>query len=158
MNVALVLATWLHTLAFVIAWGYYGILGRVVLPALEQSVDGRAQGATLVAVERRAVPLVLLSAVLFTVSGTYLLVVDPHYAGLGNVLASAWTILMLGKHVLVVAFIALAVIVDRLIRSVAVTSDTRRRDVIRRLRLSAEGATAVGAVIVLLTALAQAPA
>jgi hypothetical protein len=28
MDILQVLAVWLHTLAFVIAWGYYGILGR----------------------------------------------------------------------------------------------------------------------------------
>ena len=91
MDVPLVLAAWLHTLAFVIAWGYYGILGRIVLPGLERSLDGVAQAGTLVAIERRAMPLVVLSALIFLVTGTYLLVSSPSYSGLGDVFASTWT-------------------------------------------------------------------
>jgi uncharacterized membrane protein len=77
MDLAQVLAVWVHTLAFVIAWGYYGILGRMVLPGLERSLERPAQAAALVAIERRALPLVVLSLVFFAVTGTYLLVVKP---------------------------------------------------------------------------------
>jgi uncharacterized membrane protein len=156
MDVPQVLAVWLHTLALVIAWGYYGILGRVILPALERSFERPAQAAALVAIERRAVPLVLLSVVLFTATGGYLLVVNPHYAGLGNVFASTWTTLMLVKHVLVIGFVVLAVMVDRFIRRIAeATDENARASALRRLALSAEGATGLGALIILLTAAAQ---
>jgi uncharacterized membrane protein len=156
MDLPQVLAVWLHTLAFVIAWGYYGVLGRMVLPALERSLERPAQAAALVAIERRALPLVVLSLVLFTATGTYLLVVDPEYAGLGNVFASTWTTLMLAKHVLVIGLVVVAVYVDRLIRRVGeATSETVRDAALRRLSWSAEGATGLGAVIVLLTAAAQ---
>jgi uncharacterized membrane protein len=156
MDALTVLAIWAHTLGLVIAWGYYGILGRVALPALERSLDRPTLATTLQAVERRAVPLVAISALLFTVSGSYLLVVNPHYAGLGNVFASTWTVLMLAKHVLVIGFVALAVAVDLFVRRIARTTDSRRqaRD-LRRLGFSAEGATGLGALIVLLTAAAQ---
>ena len=156
MDVGQLLAVWLHTVAFVIAWGYYGILGRIVLPALEQSLDGPAQGRSLVAIEQRALPLVLISMALFIVTGTYLLIVDPDYAGLGNVFANTWTTLMLVKHLVVVVLIALGVAVDLLVRRVAAASDDSARALAaHRLRLSAEGATGLGALIVLLTAAAQ---
>jgi uncharacterized membrane protein len=156
MDIPQLLASWLHTLGFVIAWGYYGVLGRMLLPALEQSLDQPAQTAALVGVERRARPLLVLSVALFTATGTYLLFVDPDYQGLGNVFASTWTTLMLIKHVLVIALIALAVLVDRLIRRVGeATSDSARGSALRRLRLSAEGATGLGALIALLTVAAQ---
>ena len=156
MDIPQVLAIWLHTVALVIAWGYYGILGRIALPALERSLDHRALATTLLGMERRAVPLVALSALLFTLTGSYLLVIDPHYAGLGNVFASTWTLLMLAKHGMVIAFIALAVAVDLLVRRVARNTDSgqRQRD-LRWLGFSAEGATGLGALIVLLTAAAQ---
>ena len=156
MDIPQVLAISLHTVALVIAWGYYGILGRIALPALERSLDHQALASTLLAMERRAVPLVGLSALLFTLTGSYLLVIDPHYAGLGNVFASSWTLLMLVKHGMVIAFIALAVAVDLLVRRVARTTDAgqRQRD-LRWLRYGAEGATGLGALIVLLTAAAQ---
>jgi uncharacterized membrane protein len=157
MDLGQVIAVWLHTLAFVIAWGYYGILGRMVLPALERSLELPELAAALVAIERRALPLIGLSLVLFTATGTYLLVVDPHYAGLGNVFASTWTTLMLTKHVFVVGLVLVGVYVDRLIRSVeAATSEDVRRSDLRRLALSTEAATGIGALIVLLTAAAQA--
>jgi len=156
MDLAQVLAVWLHTLAFVIAWGYYGILGRMVLPGLERSLERPAQATALLAIERRALPLVGLSLVLFAVTGTYLLVIDPHYAGLGNVFASTWTTLMVVKHVLVVGLVVLGVAVDRLVRRVGeATSEDARESAFRRLALSAEGATGLGALVVLLTAAAQ---
>jgi uncharacterized membrane protein len=157
MDVGNVIAIWLHTVALVIAWGYYGVLGRIVLPGLERSLDEDGVVGSLEAVERRAVPLVLLSTVLFTATGTWLLVTDPAYTGLGAFFASTWTTLMLVKHGLVVAFVIVAIGVDRLIRRAAEAStDDERRTAVSRIRLGAEAATALGAVIVLLTAAAQA--
>ena len=154
-----VLGIWLHTVAFVIAWGYYGILARVVLPALERSLDGSAGARTLDAIEARALPLLILSAGLFIVTGTYLLAIDPRYEGIGAFFANSWTILMAIKHVVVIVFIALAIAIDRLVRGVRdSTDDATRATSLRRLRLSAEGATGLGALIALLTAAAQLPA
>ena len=156
MEVPQLLGVWLHTVAFVIAWGYYGILGRMVIPALERSLDGPAMARTLLAIERRALPLVLLSMAVFLVTGTYLLFVDPKYAGLGDFFANSWTTLMLVKHLVVVVLIALGVVVDFLVRRVGeATDEATRAPALRRLQLSAEGATGVGALIVLLTAAAQ---
>lgn len=156
MDIWLLLAVWLHTVAFVIAWGYYGVLGRMVIPALGRSMDGPMRGDVIAAIERRAVPLVLLSMALFVVTGSYLLVVDPRYDGLGNFFANPWTTLMLVKHVVVIGLIGLAVMVDRYVRRLqAATDDATRASALRGLRLSAEAATALGAVIVLLTVAAQ---
>jgi uncharacterized membrane protein len=156
MDVAQVLAVWLHTLAFVVAWGYYGILGRVVLPSLERSLERPAQAAALVAIERRAVPLVVLSLALFTATGSYLLVVDPQYTGLGDFFASTWTTLMLVKHALVVGLVALGVYLDRIVRHLGgAMTDTARASAIRRVALSAETVTGLGALVALLTAAAQ---
>jgi uncharacterized membrane protein len=142
--------------AFVIAWGYYGVLGRMVIPALERSLDGPVRGDALAAIERRAVPLMLLSLALFVVTGSYLLFIDSRYEGLGNVFANGWTTLMLMKHVVVIGLIALGVVVDRYARRLqAATDEAARAAALRGLRLGAEGATALGAVIALLTAAAQ---
>ena len=157
MDIGGVVAVWLHTLAFVIAWGYYGILGRIVLPGLAASLDPGARSSALVAIERRALPLVVLSLVLFTVTGSYLLMVDPEYAGLGDFFASTWTALMLVKHIVVFGLVGLAVAIDRWIRSLETVTEAKARDAtLGRIRLAAEGATGLGAVIALLTAIAQA--
>ena len=156
MDWAQVVSAWLHTVAFVIAWGYYGILGRMIIPGLERTFEPTARADALLAIERKALPLILVSVVLFTITGSYLLVADPEYAGLGNV-GNTWAALMLGKHLLVVVLIVLGVVVDRLIRWAAEVADDRARaKYLRWLRWCTEGATAVGAVIALLTVAAQA--
>jgi uncharacterized membrane protein len=154
----LILSTWLHTVAFVIAWGYYGILGRMIVPGLERTLAPAARADALLAIERRALPLLLLSVVLFTMTGTYLLVIDPQYEGLGS-FGNSWAAMMLGKHLLVVVLVGLGVVIDRLIRWAADVADDRARATyLRWLRWSTEGATAVGALIALLTVAAQASA
>lgn len=156
MDFGLVIATWLHTVAFVIAWGYYGILARFVLPALKETAAGPVLGTSLAAIERRAMPFVLLTVVLFIATGSYLLFTDPHYEGLGN-FGSTWATLMLVKHVLVVALVGVGVTVHFLVEGVELAADdAARRAALRPLGLAAEAATVLGAVIVLLTAAAQA--
>jgi len=153
----LVLATWVHTLAFVIAWGFYGVLGRMILPALSGTLGRPAQVDVLVAIDRRAMPFILLCVVLFAVTGTWLLLASPEYAGLGNLFASTWTTLMFAKHVLVVALVILGVLAHQLIaRLEHAGDDAARAALLGRLRLATEGATALGAIIALLTVAAQA--
>jgi uncharacterized membrane protein len=131
----------------------------MVLPALERSLDRPAQAAALVAIERRALALVAVSLVWFVVTGTYLLVSNPHHAGLGDFFASTCTTLMVVKHVLVIRLVVLGAYVDRHIRHLGeATSESARESAHRRLGLSAERATGPGALIVLLTAAACAAA
>jgi uncharacterized membrane protein len=148
-------ATWLHTLAFLIVLGYYGILGRFVVPTLERTLDGPMLTRTLVALERRALPWVLLCVGLFIVTGVYLLVVDPHYHGLGNI-SGSWGALMLLKHLLVAGLVGLGILVDFLVRDLDWAPDTAAlRRAVGRIGLVAEGMTGLGAVIILLTVVAQ---
>jgi len=156
MDFALVLALWIHTLGLVIVMGYYGVLGRILIPSLERTVHGPELGESLAAIERRALPLVLLSVVLFVLTGTYLLVVNPHYGGLGNFFATTWSTLMLVKHGVVILFVALGVAVDWFARDLVYASDDGAlRSTVRRMRLCAEVATGLGALIILLTVAAQ---
>ena len=155
MDIVLLFALAFHTIAFVIAWGYYGILGRIVMPALARSLDVDDQARTLIAIERRAVPFVALSAVLFLVTGTYLLVVDPSYEGLGD-FTSSWATWMLVKHIVVGALVIVAIGIDLLVRRLPDALDRARRlKDLRMIRYASEGATALGALIVLLTVAAQ---
>ncbi len=155
MDLGRLLGLTVHTVAFVIVWGYYGILARIVLPALERSLDGTTLGRTLLTIERRAVPLLLVGVVLFLVTGTYLLLIDPAYEGLGAIRGS-WSTLMLVKHLVVAAFVALGVVLHVLIQLVDEAEDDVTRAVaIRRVRWAAEAATGIGAVVALLTAAAQ---
>ena len=63
---------------------------------------------------------------------------------------------MFAKHIVVVGVVVLGVAVDRLVKRVgAATTDEARGSAMRRLELSAEGATGFGALTILLTAFAQ---
>jgi putative copper export protein len=159
MDVLQVLAISLHTLSLVVALGYYGLLGRVMLPALERSLDGPQLAAALASIERRAFPLVVLSAAAFTLTGTYLLVMSPQYEGPGNVFASAWTTLMLVKHALIVGIVALALLVHRRLRRIGASGPTSHAAAddpgVRGPALPAEALTALGALVIVLTASAQ---
>ena len=154
MDLLLVAALWLHTVAFVIGWGYYGVLGQFVLPGLRSSIDEDAQVKAVVEIERRALPFVLLVVVIFIITGTYLLVVDDRYAGLGT-FNSTWAVLMLIKHAFVIVLVALGAGIDYLIRELPTLKDEHRASQLRSIRLAAEAATAVGAIIALLTVAAQ---
>ncbi len=158
MDVADTVAVWLHALSTVVALGYYGILGRIVLPALERQLDGPALGRSVVAIERSALPLMVVAAVVFIATGMYLLLVDDQFAGLGRYLDSTWSVLMLVKHGLVGLFVVGAVIVHVLAEQLTEPQrdEPARRLLLRRLRLAAEGMTGLGALILLLTAAAQA--
>jgi uncharacterized membrane protein len=156
VDIVLVLALWLHTVAFVIAWGYYGIMGRFVMPALEQSASEDARPLIVSTIERRALPFVLLTVVIFFITGSYLLVVDERYAGLGNFFDSTWTTLMLVKHVVIIALVAVAAWFDWLVRGLEEepTAEAKASG-LRRARWAAEAATGLGALIALLTVAAQ---
>jgi len=157
MDVGETIAVWLHAVSTVIVVGYYGILGRIVLPALGRSLQGPPLGRAIGAVEGRALPLVVLSVGAFVLTGAYLLVVDESFGGLGDY-GSTWATLMLAKHVLVGLMVVGGGLVHVLAERVAdpgLPAD-ELRPAIGHLRLAAEGTTALGALILLLTAAAQA--
>ena len=155
MDLMQVGAVWLHTVAFVIAWGYYGILARMILPGLAGTLDLAGQTRTLAAIERRALPLVLLAVVLFFLTGTYLLVTAPEYTGLGDI-STTWSALILVKHMLVAGLVGLGFLIDYLIRGAAeAQADEDRAHDLRWTGLAADGATGLGALIALATVAAQ---
>jgi uncharacterized membrane protein len=154
MDAAHVVAIWLHALAMVVVLGYYGILGRVALPALVRTLDGPALSRAVPAIERRALPIVIIGIVLFVLTGIYLLVQDGRYAGVGS-FASTWSTLMLVKHLVVVVMVVLGVGIDRLAAAVGRASDEGRGRLVEVLILALDGMTALGAIVLLLTAAAQ---
>jgi uncharacterized membrane protein len=157
MNVPETVGVWVHALSTVIMFGFYGVFGRIVLPALERSVSGPSLGAAVAGVARRALPFMILSIVAFTISGAYLLVIDEEFAGLGNFRGSTWNTLMLVKHGLVAVMVVGAGLVHVLAGRLAdpEQTDSELREGLTWLRFAAEGTTALGALILLLTAAAQ---
>lgn len=157
MDTIWIAMTWLHAVGMVSLLGYYAIMAVVILPALSRSLDGAPLGQAVQAVGRRSRPLVVGAVVVFLVSGIYLLVTAGRYGGAGNLFASQWTVLMTAKHLVVLVMLALALVVDRLAGAAGdAPNDEARRTALGALDLAAEGMTVLGAVVLLLTAAAQA--
>jgi len=154
VNALAVGATWIHTIAIVVLLGYYTTLSLVVLPWLT-SGGSREPGSVIAAVERRALPWILASVALFTVTGVVLMA--------ANTGANPdWAPLIIVKHVIVVAMIALGVVVDRVLVprvagtwwTPAVVPSTDVRD-LRPIVQASAVMSVLGAVVLLLTAAAQ---
>lgn len=154
MDAVHVAATWLHALAMVAVLGYYGILGRIVMPALAQALDGASMARAVATIERRALPIVLVGIVLFIVTGVYLLAIDGRYAGVGS-FTTTWSTLMLVKHMVVLVMILLGVGVDRLAAAAGDAPAEGQARLLDVLGLALDGMIALGAIVLLLTAAAQ---
>jgi voltage-gated potassium channel Kch len=151
---------WAHLIATVVLVGYYAVLALVFLPVLGAArvtsvpTPGDPNGAPmefLSAVERRAMPILVGMLVVFFVTGVTLLTGDSRYTGAGSI-QSNWATLLLVKHVLIVGMLVLGSHLDGLIVRAAKAAGAVG---FRRITWTARGMTALGAVVLLLTAAAQ---
>jgi len=149
-------ATWLHLLATVALLGYYAILGLVVLPVIRRLVPARELGESIAAIQGRATPIVGVSLLAFLATGVYLMVTAGQYEGLGNVTGSTWASLFLVKHLVIGVMVGIGVYIDALVvRRFAVAAGDQAAS-LRRLTLATVVMTALGALVLLLTAAGQA--
>jgi len=135
--------------------GYYGVLGRLVVPSLLGSLDPFRAATAVRSIDRHALPLVVLAAILLVATGTYLLVASDAYTGLGD-FGSTWARLILLKHLVVVALAGGAVLTSYLAATAGDIDDrevTTRR--LRQVGWVADGTLLLGVVVVVLTAAAQ---
>jgi uncharacterized membrane protein len=111
---------------------------------------------TVAALERRALPLVIASLVVFLATGVYLMGVDSRYGGVGS-FGSTWAIVFLAKHLVVLVMVGLGVFFDALaIRAVRVPEGIDQATQVGRIARAAEAMTILAAIVLLLTAVAQA--
>ncbi len=147
------LSTWLHILATIIFIGYYLFTGWVYLPVLERGLTPNALRDVLEQVSARLRLLFGGSLLIFLVTGTYLMLINQNYHGLGNFFANAWSILIVIKHVLVLAFLALAIFPERaFLGQISDRKPTART----HFRLALNINAVLGLIILLLTSVAQA--
>jgi len=97
------MSTWLHALATVIMIGHYLLLSLIYLPVIAKENGG---GVILSAISKRSRVWMYASLAVFAVTGTHVTFVDSNYLGLGD-FGNFWSILMLVKHLLIMAMIAL---------------------------------------------------
>ncbi len=147
------LSTWLHALATIVFIGYYFFTGLIYLPVLEHQMQVNALRDLLEQVSVRLRPFFGGSLLIFLVTGTHLMLINKNYLGLGNFFANPWSILIVIKHVLVLAFIVLAFYSERAF--LGQISDQNLR-ALRQFRWTLNINMILGLFILLLTALAQA--
>lgn len=150
-----IFASWTHLLATVTLVGYYVVMAVIVLPSLAgfPAVDGIG---IVSAIQRRAMPALVLSLVVFLATGIYLLTSDPRYAGPGNV-AGEWGTQMLVKHLVLVAMLGVGSYADGLIVRAAAARGGGPSTVSARVTWMFRALAALGALVLLLTAAAQRP-
>ena len=158
MDIVQAAAVWLHSLATVVLLGYYAILALIVVPALTSLVNGPAIGRVIPAIERRALPLIVAAIAVFLVSGLYLMLSDARFSGFGRFFDSTWSTLIVIKHVVVVALVGVGVYLDLLVVPAIAgpVDEAARMASVGRLARAATAMVILGAIVLLLTAAAQA--
>ena len=143
------LSYWLHALATVVFIGHFVLLAGLYLPIL--SKDGPA----LSGISKRSRSWLYASLVIFMLTGIYLTIVDPNYQGIGN-FGNFWAVMMLIKHILIVAMIALGFFYNAILRVGPLMSSNNPERAIARFRSYVNMMAICGILVLLLTALAQA--
>jgi putative copper export protein len=90
---------------------------------------------------------------IFLVTGTHLMLINENYLGLGNFFGNPWSVLIMIKHVLVLAFLALAAFSERAF--LGKISDEKPQ-ALRQFQWALNINTILDLVILLLTSIAQA--
>ncbi len=148
----LALSTWLHASATVLLIGHYLLLALIYLPVLSHEQGG---GVVLSAVSKRSRYWLYASLLVFAITGIHLTVADANYLSLGS-FGNPWSILMLVKHILVLAMIALGFWYNAVLRvGPALSSDVRGKQAIASFSLYARLMAGIGLIVLLLTAIAQ---
>jgi uncharacterized membrane protein len=142
------ISVWLHALATVVFVGHYLLLAGVYLPALSQN------GPALSEISKRSRYWMYASLVIFMVTGIYLTFVDPNYTGIGN-FGNFWAVMMLVKHILIVAMIALGFWFNAILRVGPMMMSNNPEQAIARFSRYINLMAVCGVLVLLLTAIAQ---
>jgi uncharacterized membrane protein len=147
------LSLWLHTLATIVMVGHYVFTSLIYLPVFEYRMQANALCELLEQVSTRLRPYFGGSLLIFLVTGTYLMLINQEYLGLGHFFDNPWSALIVIKHVLVLIFLVLAIYSERaFMRQI---SDENPK-ALKNFRLSSNINLTLGAIIILMTSAAQA--
>ena len=150
------LTYWLHSLATVIFIGHYLLHSLIYLPALSKQESINSAGAVLSEFSKRSRVWLYSSLLIFIITGTYLTFVDQNYLGLGK-FGNPWAVLMLVKHILILAMIGMGFWFNGLMRvGPLMGSNTGAAQAISRFRRYSNLMAISGSLVLLLTAISQA--
>jgi uncharacterized membrane protein len=150
-QILIALSTWLHAIATVILIGHYLLLSLIYLPVLAK--DNRP---ALSEISKRSRSWLYISLLVFAITGTHLMLIDSGYLGFMD-FGNFWGIVMLLKHVLVFAMLALGFWYNAILRVGPMMSSNNSAELgIKRFRQYSNWMSISGVLVLLLTALAQA--
>lgn len=147
------LSLWLHALATIVMVGHYLFIGLIYLPVFEGRMRANALCELLEQVSTRLRPYFGGSLLIFLATGTYLMLINQEYLGLGHFFENTWSALIVIKHVLVLAFLVLAIYAERAYMRHIGDENPRA---LKNFRLSVNVNLVLGLVIILMTSIAQA--
>jgi uncharacterized membrane protein len=147
---------WLHALATVVFIGHYLLLSLIYLPVFAKMDLSAGIGTALSAISKRSSNWLYASLGVFIVTGIYLTVADPSYLGLGG-FRQPWAILMLVKHILILVMVGMGFWFNAIQRvGPLMSSNTGAQQALARFRWYSNAMAICGALVLLLTAVAQA--
>lgn len=147
------LSLWLHALATIVMVGHYVFTGLIYLPVFERRMRANALCELLEQVSTRLRPYFGGSLLIFLATGTYLMLINQEYLGLGHFFDNPWSALIVIKHVLVLAFLVLAIYSERAYMRHIGDENPRA---LKNFRLSVNINLVLGVIIILMTSVAQA--
>ncbi|MCL4273093.1 MAG: hypothetical protein KJZ77_04420 [Anaerolineales bacterium] len=142
------LSVWFHVLATVVFIGHYLLLAGIYIPALSKN------GPALSEISKRSRYWLYASLIVFMITGTHLMLIDTGYLGFMD-FGNLWGILMLVKHILIVAMIALGFWYNAILRVGPMMLSNDTEQAITRFRGHVHVMAVCGVLVLLLTALAQ---
>ena len=142
------LSTWLHALATVVFIGHFILLASIYIPALSKN------GAALSEISKRSRPWMYASLLVFAITGTHLMLIDSGYLGFMD-FGNFWGIVMLVKHILIIAMIAMGFWFNAIMRVGPMMSSNNPDQAIVRFRKYVNAMVVCGVLVLLLTSLAQ---
>jgi uncharacterized membrane protein len=147
------ISTWLHILATIVMIGYFMFADLIYLPVLERQMGANALRDLLEQLSARLRPYFGGSLLIFLITGTHLMLINKNYLGLGIFFGNPWSVLIVIKHVLVLAFLALAIYSERAFLG---QISEQKPKALKQFRWALHTNTVLGVIIILLTSIAQA--
>ena len=140
---------WLHALATVVFIGHFVLLAVIYIPALADTPTA------LSAISKQSRWWMYASLLVFTITGVYLMIIDPDYLGIGK-FNNLWSVMMLVKHLLIVVMIAMGFWFNAIMRvGPLMSSNTGAEQAFARFRWYVNAMAVCGVLVLLFTALAQ---
>jgi uncharacterized membrane protein len=127
-------------------------MSQICLPVFERQVKGDILRELLEEVSSRLRPYFGSSLLIFLVTGTYLMMINEDYLGLGRFFGNVWSALIVIKHFILLVFFAIAIYSERVI--MGKISD-RQPQALKQFRQALGVNTLLGILIILLTTAAQ---